>query len=227
MGLGHSPRIVTDGLVLALDAGNTKSYPGSGTTWTDLSGNGNAGTLANGPTYSSDDGGSIVFDGSDDHVTFTSNPSLTDQITIEVWVKLNSTSADNGWICGREGSYRLLYTSSVFHWVCATDNNGWYTTGTAIDAGSVAPHTNTYQVVVTYDGSNNKIYVNGTLRTTGGSISGNIKDVGSYYIMRDGSSDANIDYGKGNLYSHKLYNKALTASEIKQNFNALRGRFGI
>ena len=56
MGLAHSPRIVTDGLVLALDAGNTKSYPGSGTDWYDRSGNGNDGTLTNGPTYSSDDG---------------------------------------------------------------------------------------------------------------------------------------------------------------------------
>jgi len=228
MALAHGPKpIVTDGLVLALDAADRNSYPGSGTTWTDLSGNGNNGTLTNGPTFDSGNGGSIVFDGTNDHVTFTSNPSLTDQITIEVWVKLNSTSAGTGWICGRESSYRILYSSNVFAWVCATDNNGWYTTGTAISASSVAPHTNTYQVVVTYDGSNNKIYVNGTLRTTGSSISGNIKDVNPYYIMRDGSSDANIDYGKGNLYSHKLYNRALTASEIQQNFNALRGRFNI
>jgi len=226
--LAHSPKIVTDGLVLCLDAGNTKSYPGSGTDWSDLSGNGNNGSLTNGPTYSSDDGGSIVFDGSDDHVTFTSNPSLTDQITIEVWVKLNSTSATNGWICGRERSYRLLYASNSFGWVCATDNNDWYTTGTFIGAGSVAPHTNTYQVVVTYDGSNNKIYVNGTLRNTASSISGNIKDVNNpYYIMRDGANVGDIDYGKGNLYSHKLYNRALTASEVAQNYNALRGRFGI
>lgn len=227
MGAYSGPEINESGLILCLDAGNTKSYPGSGTTWTDLSGNGNNGTLANGPTYSSDDGGSIVFDGSDDHVTFTSNPSLTNQITIEVWVKLNSTSANSGWICGREGSYRILYASNAFAWVCATDNNGWYQPGTSISAGSVAPHTNTYQVVVTYDGSNNKIYVNGTLRNTASSISGNIKDVNPYYIMRDGSSDANIDYGKGNLYSHKLYNRALTASEVAQNYNALRGRFGL
>ena len=68
----YNPHIVTDGLVLALDAGNTKSYPGSGTTWTDTVG-GNTGTLTNGPTYSSGDGGSIVFDGSNDYIQLSTN----------------------------------------------------------------------------------------------------------------------------------------------------------
>ena len=68
MSLNHSPKIVTDGLVLCLDAASRKSYPGSGTTWFDRSGNGNNGTLTNGPTFSSDNGGSIVFDGTNDYV---------------------------------------------------------------------------------------------------------------------------------------------------------------
>ena len=68
MGLAHSPSLVMNGLVLALDAANPKSYPGSGTTWTDLSGRGNTGTLTNGPTYSSANGGSLVFDGTNDYV---------------------------------------------------------------------------------------------------------------------------------------------------------------
>ena len=228
MGVFAGPEIVEDGLVLALDAGNAKSYPGSGTTWTDLSGNGNNGTLINGVGYSGDNLGSLSFDGTNDHITLTTNPSLTNQITIEVWVKLEPTINNlTGWICGRESSYRILYTSTGFAWVCATDNNGWYTSGTAISASSLTPHTKTYQVVVTYDGSNNKIYVNGTLRITGSAISGNIRNVNPYYIMRDGSSDVNIDHGQGIIYSHRIYNRALTASEIQQNFNALRGRFGI
>ena len=66
MALHHSPRIVTSGLVLALDAADRNSYPGSGTTWTDLSGNANNGTLTNGPTFNSANGGSIVFDGTND-----------------------------------------------------------------------------------------------------------------------------------------------------------------
>jgi hypothetical protein len=67
MALSHSPSIVTDGLVLCLDAGNPKSYPGSGTTWTDLSGNGNNGTLVNGVGYSGDNLGSLSFDGVNDY----------------------------------------------------------------------------------------------------------------------------------------------------------------
>ena len=98
MSIFYNPRIVTDGLVLALDAGNTKSYPGSGTTWTDLSGRGNTGTLTNGPTYSSANGGSIVFDGTNDHVTMSGNnisglSAETTDFSICIWVKYNSTAS--------------------------------------------------------------------------------------------------------------------------------------
>jgi hypothetical protein len=86
MAFFHSPRIVTDGLVLALDAANSLSYPGSGTTWTDLSGKGNNGTLVNGPTFSPTNGGSIVFDGTNDYISFPNNPNLDSQaITMESW----------------------------------------------------------------------------------------------------------------------------------------------
>ena len=71
MSLSRGPKIVTNGLVLYLDAANKKSYPGSGTTWTDLSGNNNTGTLTNGPTFDSNNGGSIVFDGTNDYVSNT------------------------------------------------------------------------------------------------------------------------------------------------------------
>jgi len=89
MGLYHSPSIVMNGLVLCLDAGNTKSYPGSGTTWIDLSGNSNTGTLTNGPTYSSENGGSLVFDGIDDYVT-TSLGTHT-PYCIDIWFYNNDS----------------------------------------------------------------------------------------------------------------------------------------
>jgi hypothetical protein len=227
MTIGYGPSIVTSGLVLALDAADRNSYPGSGTTWTDLSGNGNTGTLTNGPTYSSANGGSIVFDSIDDYISFNSNPSLTNQMSAEVWVKLSDPQGANtsGLILGRENSYRMLYNSGGIDWVCATTNNGWYTTGTDISAGFVTPFSSTLHIVGTYDGANNKIYINGTLRTTGAAISGNILATSTYYLMRSGS--ANVDYGQGMIYSHKLYNRALTAAEIQQNFNATRSRFGI
>ena len=219
--------IVQSGLVLNLDAGVSSSYPGSEDIWTDLSGNGNTGTLTNmdGTNFNSANGGSLVFNGSDEYVTFVSNPSLTNQITVEVWVQLSSTSpTGTGWILGREGSYRMLYASSRFTWVCATTNNGWYSTGTNINATSVTPYTQTYQVVGTYDGSNNRIYVNGELKNTGANISGNILTTGNYNLMR---SDVGVEYGKGNLYSHKLYNRGLTATEIQQNYLATKSRYGL
>jgi hypothetical protein len=223
MATNYNPRTITDGLVLCLDAANSKSYPGSGTTWTDLSGNGNTGTLTNGPTYSSSNGGNIVFDGSNDYVSFTSNPPLTNQISVDVWVNLTATTPNgNGWILGREGSYRLTYASSSFQWVCATVNNGWYTAGTPVGANLTTTNS-IINVVGTYDGSNNRIYVNGILISTGSAISGNILTTGNYYLVR--SDAGNIDYGKLNMYSHKLYNRALTAQEIQQNFNATKSRF--
>jgi hypothetical protein len=226
MGIAYNPRTITDGLVLCLDAGNPKSYPGSGTTWTDLSGRGNNGTLVNGVGYSGSNLGSLSFDGSNDYISFSSNPSLTNQITVDAWVNLTATTPNgNGWILGREGSYRLTYDSSSFQWVCATVNNGWYTTGTPVGANLTTTNS-IINVVGTYDGSNNRIYVNGTLRNTNtNTISGNILTTGNYYLVR--SDAGNIDYGKLNMYSHKLYNRALTPQEIQQNFNATRGRFGI
>jgi hypothetical protein len=227
VGVFAGPDVSESGLVLALDAANSKSYPGSGTTWTDLSGNGNNGTLVNGVGYNSGNLGSLSFDGTNDYISFSSNPSLTNQITVETWVKLENPQGPNssGWILGREGSYRMTYGSTQVDWVCATVNNGWYTTGTAISTFSISPFTQIYQFVATYDGSNNRIYVNGTLRTTGLSISGNIITNGNYYLIR--SDAGNIDYGQGVIYSHKLYNRALTAQEIQQNFNATRSRFSI
>ena len=93
MGVTYNPKIVTDGLVLALDAANVKSYPGSGTTWTDMSGNGNNVTLTNGPTFSSDNGGSIVFDGVNDTATL-SNPSTLSNYTLSLWINIISYSGE-------------------------------------------------------------------------------------------------------------------------------------
>jgi hypothetical protein len=220
------PPIVSNGLVLHLDAGNASSYPGTGTTWFDLSGNNNNGTLVNGVRFDNGNGGSLSFDGVDDYVSFAYNPSLTTQVTVEIWMILRSTSPNGtAWIAGRELSYRILYSSNGFVWVCATQNNPWYTAGTAISAGSINPYTQIYQVVGTYNGANNGLYVNGALKTTGTTISGDILTAGNYDLIRSGAG--NVAYGKGDIYLHRIYNRALTPQEIQQNFNATRGRFGL
>jgi hypothetical protein len=93
----HSPKIVTSGLVLCLDAANKLSYPGTGTSWYDLSGNANTGTLTNGPTFSVANMGSIVFDGVDDYVNIPNNSSfnVTDNISVEMWVRIETTQSNN------------------------------------------------------------------------------------------------------------------------------------
>ena len=95
MATDYNPSIVTDGLVLCVDAANTKSYPGSGTTWTDISSKGNNGTLTNGPTFSSGNGGAIVFDGTNDYVDFGSQVANLSTSTISFWIKLQNNDSRN------------------------------------------------------------------------------------------------------------------------------------
>ena len=91
--------IITDGLVLYVDAGNTDSYPGSGTTWTDISTNSNNGTLTNGPTFDSGDGGSIVFDGTDDYVDFGNILNIgTGDASFTGWAKRTGGDGEQEWI---------------------------------------------------------------------------------------------------------------------------------
>jgi hypothetical protein len=111
MGFYRGANVVTSGLVLALDAANTKSYPGSGTTWSDLSGNGNTGTLTNGPTFNSANGGSIAFDGIDDYTNLGLVTQLTNITNVSV----------NAWVYPVTSS-TTVYVSRYFN---TTLNNGW------------------------------------------------------------------------------------------------------
>jgi len=221
MALTHSPRIVTDGLVLCLDAGNTKSYSGSGTTWNDLSGNGNTGTLTNGPTYSSDNGGSIFFDGSNDYVSLVDNLGDPQQFTVEFWAYPTQLNFDSN------NNYRRIFRVGTSSNVILIEQSGYISFrvpgGTSNNMqGSGYSGTNEWgYVVCTYDQSNKKIYFNGSLKNTTAE-SGATVDFGSPQIV-----DPSSQTFKGNISNFRIYNRALTASEIQQNFDALRGRFGI
>ena len=225
MGLGHSPTIVMDGILLSLDSANSRSYSGSGTTINNLTGS-ISGSMVNGVGFSSLNSGLFSFDGTNDAVILSSNPSLGNQITVSVWVKL-SDNTNFGWILGREISYRVLYTTSIFLWDVATTNNGWYTAGTHITSNSISVIDNWWNVTGTYNGSNLRLYVNGSLHTTGGNISGNLLSTG--YTLNLMKADAGFPavYGKGNLSQFLLYDRALSAQEIKQNYNATKKRYGL
>lgn len=214
--------IVTNGLVLNYDFNKTNSYPGTGSVVTDLSTTGNNGSLVNSPTFTSLNGGGMVFNGTNQTLNVSSNPSSTNQITVSVWIKLANNNGI-GWIIGREAAYRILYENGAIYWVCATTNNSWYTTGTSLTASDISVFDSWWHILATYDGSNNRIYLNGQLKSTGANISGNIANGQNLSIMFPTASG--LVYGKGTIGEIKIYNRALSAQEIQQNYNATKGRF--
>jgi hypothetical protein len=217
------PSIVTSGLIVNLDAGNSASYPGSGTTWTNLAG-ANNGTLTNGPTYSAANGGGIVFDGVNDFVNFTTQPTLTNQVTLEAWANL-TPAAGYRMLLGRELCYRIIYRAEDFQFVVGTANNGWYSAGTVLQPAVAL--SGLVQVVCAYNASNLFAYVNGSLvGQSAQSISGNLVAQNNYNLMGSTAGGA-VAYSPGTMFINRVYNRALSAAEVSQNFNAIRSRFGV
>jgi len=223
MATNYNPRIVTDGLVLALDAGNTKSYPGSGTTWTDLSGRGNNGTLVNGPTYSSADGGSIVFDGTDDYVGTSGMFNCNSNFTFNSWVNADVNNTIRTIISKRSaaGSIQIRFNSS--NQVQIVDNN-------IVDVGSFSSFTSStstwYNICVVRSSTTYSLYVNGAFISrviSSNTYTYDADTIGQNYNAFGGGSEM----WDGKISAISAYNRALSAAEVQQNFNALRGRFGI
>jgi hypothetical protein len=210
-----------------LDAGNTKSYPGSGTTWTDLSGRGNNGTLVNTPTYLTDNGGIIDFDGANNYADVTSSALNLDVGTIEVWVKADApTDSLNQQIFARtntsNGTFNIFKnTVNLFQFSIRLTDNTQYNIGSDSTAT-----TNWTHIVGTYDGSIQRMFVNTVQQTTTNSISGTL-NIGGTLLVNIARQTTGTAFFNGKVPMVRVYNRALTASEIQQNFNALRGRFGI
>jgi hypothetical protein len=236
MALYHSPLVVTDGLVLYLDAANTKSYPGSGTTWTDISRNGNNGTLINGPTFNPANGGSITLDGVDEYINVsnpqTLNPGVN-SFTIDCWLKQNDLGYNgvveargtnlNGFLFilnypgAGYASFFLNTTNDGNQNVYASTTNGFTSTTTWINATVVIDRVS--EII--------KFYNNGIQQGSNVSItSGGTVDPGSGYRYEIGS-DLGGPEMNGNIAALKHYNRALSQAEITQNFNALKTRFGL
>ena len=232
---GGLHRLVTDGLVLALDAGNSKSYPGSGTTWTDLSGNGNNGTLVNGVGYNSDNRGSLVFDGSNDYVSKSSwtNPPTT-VFSIGCWVKF-SDNLNNRYVLsfGRDAGGPFLGGLALFAYgFNVVADQLFFECGSAVGrvSSGIVPSLNVwYHLTVTADGTNTRFYLNAELKNTssqgGGGIASNpTLSVGSYVSS---SGTPGVLFHSGNIAQVSIYNRALSAAEVSQNYEALKGRYGL
>jgi len=231
-------KIVTSGLFLNLDASQLRSYPGSGTTWTDLSGNNNNGTLTNGPTFSAGNGGSIVFDGTNDYVYKSLFPnSITTTLTFDVWVKFNDTGSPGRYIMslGRDigpssGGLALL----AYGFASASSGQILFEFGSGygrVSSGIVPTTGIWYNLVVTTDGTNTRFYVNSILantasQTTGAVVSLPGLSVGSYLSSATPPTPGTYFFN-GNVGSVKIYNRALTATEVLQNYNVQKARFGL
>jgi hypothetical protein len=220
--------IVTDGLVLNLDAGFTPSYPRSGTTWSDVSLSGNNGTLTNGPTFNSDNGGSIVFDGSNDYVIVSNLTSYNgNQGTLCSWVYPNSGNNNDYVIAlgevGQTGKSRAIGTYSNRWWLVGygSSNEDWLTNFTTT-ANQWA------YVTYTWDNTTNiGISVNGVFDSTTRSglnpVAGTQLRVGAPAWTNLGT----YGFWNGRIPVAQVYNRALSADEILQNYNAQKGRFGL
>jgi hypothetical protein len=226
MSFSHSPRIVTSGLVLALDAADQNSYPGSGTTWADMSGNGYTGSLINGPTYSTGSGGTIVFDGVNDQAITNYNASGLQTFTAIAWIKTTNTTGYN--FVFSAGSFNsptiagfgLVINGTTFYFDhCSVTNVTSYSVPTIYDGVW-------RQVGIYRDASNNAgIIINGSLVA---SVSYATSFTNSNFAIgsRPGGVTYNPFFG-GSISNSQLYNRALSSSEIQQNYNALKSRFGL
>jgi hypothetical protein len=224
--------------VLRLDAGNTVSYPGTGTSWTDLSGSGNTGTLINGVGYSGANTGVLSFDGTNDYVALANDIISTANIrangaTYAAWVKSTNTAAEQR-IVGQKPSVGYfdyasgglgISTSHKAEMIAYDDNVSYkYAIGnTSLQDGTW------YFIVGTYDASdkNIRIYVNGMydgssiLITTFSRLESNAENIAG---AKNTLSALSFN---GLMAGFTVYNKTLTTAEIQQNFNSSRGRYGI
>ena len=233
MAFQFSPKIVTSGLVLYLDAANVKSYPGTGTTWTDLSGNSNSGTLtpgASGLTFSRDGGGSIVFDGSDDYVETNKTITTSDSsYSLGIWAKSSSTGISNRPVGNADGLNGLTGMDIIWGYPASNNvyavrrvglNNG--TCDTQITVNNLS--TQWHYIMVTYNHTGI-----GTVMYADGISAGTNTNLGftcnlPFRVGRDGAA---VQSFTGQISVVQIYNRALSASEVLQNYNSTKSRFNL
>lgn len=223
---GGGGNIVTDGLVLCLDAANPRSFISGSTIWNDLTKNLNSGSLVNGPTFNSSNGGSFVFDGVDDYSNI-SNPINNTMNTISIYVNMQSIN-----VCPIVYYGADSFDSGSWTWgiaVFPSNTHGFnesplnYPT-TSLYTESVSVGTWKNFTLVRNDNGDTKLYKNGVLvGTKVGSGTTSLRNSGDrLYIAKAGST-----YGNFNLGNILIYNKSLSSSEVLQNYNATKSRFGL
>lgn len=229
-----TPPIVTNGLVLNLDAANRLSYPTSGTTWTDLSGFGNNGTLTNGPTYNPNNSGSIVFDGTNDCVvTPKVSFSFSGGGTVGMWVKLNKIDVQQAFF-GGNGYHESpqINPSFINFWMDTNNKIRWEVINiypgsyTAIFSTTSFSLNTWYYVTGVFNQTNIFLYVNGVLES---SVlqSNQPTSFNSTINLGRYANTTPAYFGNCQISNFQFYKIPLTSVEILQNYNAYKSRFGL
>lgn len=228
---GALDNIVTNGLILNMDVSQRNSYPGSGTAMYDLAGSATA-TLVNGPTFNSSDRGALVFDGVNDYVNsgYDLSWNNTNSVTIDFWVRPSTVTGGNYGIMGKEhpdwewAFYQNNKTINIVYWNTAGGHTNDMDFGvSAFSAANVWHH-----ITYTWDGSTSIFYVNGVSvgsKTAGNpslnqNRANNVMFGGHTYVWGDA-------YWSGRIGAVKFYNRALSASEVTENYNASKGKYGL
>jgi hypothetical protein len=226
-GIIHSGQeIVTNGLVFHLDAAQLRSYPTTGTTWTDLSGGGNNGTLTNGPTFNSANGGSIVFDGVNDFASITGTIT-TSEATFLAWVRRNGNQRSSAGIIFSRGAnvsgmnYYLTTNQIGYHWNDDLNTYNW-------SSGLVPPNLQWAMCVITVSSASAVAYLCQSSGIT--SATNNVSHGSTTLNTLRLAFDSFISQNRcmnGNIAMAMLYSRALSSVEITQNYNATKSRFGL
>jgi hypothetical protein len=227
------PYIVLDGLVLYLDAGITLSYPGNGTTWTDVNGLGpkNNATLINGPTYNSANGGSIVFDGSDDYgkIPYSNLWNYNNNISLEAWVMVTSTSSN---YLGIFGAFDNRSAYNGFNLSSASGSNKLaFLVGNLSASAYYVQQNDTYSLNTWYhlvgviNNGTSILYVNGVLQNDSTTMTVS-SPIGPFMIGKFYEDENNYLF-PGKIAVGRFYNKVLNQTEVLQNYNAQKSRFGL
>lgn len=216
----YSPQIVTNGITFCVDAGNTRSYGGSGSTWSSLISTDNNATLVNTPTYSANNRGYLTFNGSTQYATVAGTPLNTTAYTKSVWCMFNATADNN--LASSSDSGHFMFTGSTSKLYCG--HSSWSGFPTTYPSTANISNSVWYNFTLTFNTTDGMVlYINGvqdsTYTTQKTAPSGGALNLGSY------AAGGNLLNGR--LSNVTLYNRVLTAAEVAQNFNALRGRYAI
>ena len=233
MSVEGGPDIVTDGLLVNVDAANIRSFASGSTTWLDLSKNGRNGTLINGPAFSSANGGILVFDGTNDYITFGNTLGVQgDPFTHNILFYLNSfttSTANQGVVVYFRGPFNS--TGYYFQLPTSQDGVGYFlSNGSSVQTTTTTALWRTgnwYDLCVTRSGASVRIYVNGVDVTN---VAGNHTSIflgGESFIIGAYSSTSPFIFNSNRVAFFKAYNRALSAREVRQNYHATKGRVGL